>query len=413
MSLKRPTVKIILTNSGETETKELPVKLRITYDRQPRLYKTGIYLTQEDFSKIMLSTRLRDNKLRHLRDELSKLEQLAQDICDSIEPFNFLEFKRKFCNEPLENTYEQKQSLEYYYISYINELIANGHISTASGYNCSLKSLRKFSKSIDFDVISVEFLKNYEKWMLSNKKSVTTISMYLRCLRVMINMAIEKGDLDRKTYPFGRRKYQIPAVRNVKKALSKKEILMIMNCDLPFNSSQDKARDFWILSYLCNGLNIKDILSIRNKDIIDDNIHVIRAKTKNSSNSAKKAIVIPISNNIKAIIHKWSIPYLTQDDYLFDILKTVDDEIIIRKKVQNFTRFINKNLAKVCVQIGIKRKVTTYFARHSFSTILKNSGVPIEYISEALGHTNFKTTMLYLDSFDKSKKIEYSKFLTE
>lgn len=47
--------------------------------------------------------------------------------------------------------------------------------------------------------------------------------------------------------------------------------------------------------------------------------------------------------------------------------------------------------------------MTTYVARHSFATILKNSGVNISLISEMLGHTDLKTTQIYLDSFDNKQ----------
>jgi integrase/recombinase XerD len=62
-------------------------------------------------------------------------------------------------------------------------------------------------------------------------------------------------------------------------------------------------------------------------------------------------------------------------------------------------------------KLGIEKNVTTYTARHSFSTVLKRSGASIEYISEALGHSDTKTTENYLDSFENNVKKEYSKSL--
>ena len=42
----------------------------------------------------------------------------------------------------------------------------------------------------------------------------------------------------------------------------------------------------------------------------------------------------------------------------------------------------------------------TCSARHSFATVLKNSGVNVALISETLGHSDLSTTMIYLGSFD-------------
>ncbi|MDZ7608966.1 MAG: tyrosine-type recombinase/integrase [Cyclobacteriaceae bacterium] len=47
----------------------------------------------------------------------------------------------------------------------------------------------------------------------------------------------------------------------------------------------------------------------------------------------------------------------------------------------------NQYMRQIAAKTGIKDDVTTYTARHSFATILKNSGSSMEYISEALGHS--------------------------
>ena len=57
--------------------------------------------------------------------------------------------------------------------------------------------------------------------------------------------------------------------------------------------------------------------------------------------------------------------------------------------------------------LGIEKKITTYVARHSFSTQLKRSGASIEIIQEFLGHTTKTTTQNYLDSFDDETKKSY------
>ena len=51
-------------------------------------------------------------------------------------------------------------------------------------------------------------------------------------------------------------------------------------------------------------------------------------------------------------------------------------------------------------------------ARHTFSTVLKRSGVITEYIQEALGHSDIKTTENYLDSFEKEVKKKFAQRLT-
>ena len=68
-------------------------------------------------------------------------------------------------------------------------------------------------------------------------------------------------------------------------------------------------------------------------------------------------------------------------------------------------------MQKIADALGIDKPVTTYYARHSFATVLKRSGAPIEFISESLGHSDMKTTDNYLDGFEDDTKREYTKAL--
>ena len=43
------------------------------------------------------------------------------------------------------------------------------------------------------------------------------------------------------------------------------------------------------------------------------------------------------------------------------------------------------------------------FSVYTFATTLKEQGVPIEMISELLGHQSIKTTQIYLKSFSLDK----------
>ena len=75
-----------------------------------------------------------------------------------------------------------------------------------------------------------------------------------------------------------------------------------------------------------------------------------------------------------------------------------------RDRIKEFTRDVNSGVRSIVAETGINADITTYSARHSFSTVLKRSGASIEFISEALGHTDVKTTESYLDSFENDMK---------
>ena len=64
------------------------------------------------------------------------------------------------------------------------------------------------------------------------------------------------------------------------------------------------------------------------------------------------------------------------------------------------TGCINKSLKQIATLSGLDIPLTTYVARHTYATVLKNSGVPVAIISEALGHESESITQTYLKSFE-------------
>jgi site-specific recombinase XerD len=79
-----------------------------------------------------------------------------------------------------------------------------------------------------------------------------------------------------------------------------------------------------------------------------------------------------------------------------------------RKKV---LRNVNANLKTIAKMLNIDIDLTTYVARHSYATVLKRSGVSVALISETLGHSDLKTTQIYLDSFENEQIDEAMKNL--
>jgi site-specific recombinase XerD len=74
--------------------------------------------------------------------------------------------------------------------------------------------------------------------------------------------------------------------------------------------------------------------------------------------------------------------------------------------IQNFTRFINQHFKKYAKQNGIEAAVSTYWARHSFTTNIIRNGASIALASQALNHSDIKTTENYIGSFPELKDVD-------
>ncbi|WP_159468333.1 site-specific integrase [Dyadobacter sp. 3J3] len=407
MGILKPTFSVVLDDRRIKTDGSYPLKLRVTFDRKRKYYNTGLTLTQEEFSKLPTS------KLEHLKDirgQVKVLESKAEKIYRDMHEFTFSAFEKLLLAKPEDIKPTDVYSVLKGYIAKLNE---EDRVSTAQSYTCALKSLSKFKPRLVFEEITPDFLRKYERFMESNKKSSTTVGIYLRSLRTIFNQGIEAGLVKKELYPFKKSKFQIPAGRNIKKALTIAEIEKIFNYPTVPLTSADKAKDFWIFSYLCNGLNVKDICRLRYKDLEGDNLTVIRAKTKLSTKSRQKAIRIYLTDHAKLIIKKWGQPQLSSSTYIFPILGENISALRERELIQYFNMLINRHMKKVGKDLEFLKPLTSYTARHSFSTVLKRSGAPMEYISESLGHSSFQTTENYLDSFENESRKQYSNLLTK
>jgi len=380
------------------------VKIKVTYNRKRKYFSTGIDLTAEEFEKIFYSRR-KTNEQKLVEGKLLYFKTKAIDIINKLPVFTFNAFEEYFLDQ--RNTLN---SVSFGFDNYIKQLKLENRLGTASSYECAKNSIDTYQKNLTFADITPTLLKNYENWMLSNGKSISTVGIYLRSLRAIYN----QQNIDKNLYPFGeaRNKYSIPTSRNIKKALSVEEIAKIYNYEAEPNSNKEMGRDYWLFLYLCNGMNVKDFCLLKWGNIENDMLHYKRSKTERSKKESK-LISVALKPQTMVIINKWGQPSNSKDAYIFPHLKIGMTAEKQRITYQLLAQLINKNIKKICIELDIKKNVTTYFARHSFATVLKRSGANIGMISELLGHSSVDVTERYLDSFEKEQIQEQTDVLTE
>ncbi len=405
------TTAIVLDKRIKTKDETYAVKLRITRFREQKYYPLGKHLSTDDWDKIQEKDP-RDKEIKRLKLLFGDIEKKAIKIIDDMEGFSFQEFEKK---------YNQKPKSSSNVLDAINlkmeRLNLEGRISSAESYKSAFRSFSEFidthnRKKLYYSDVTPDWLEEYEKWMKERHNSITTTGIYIRNLRTIFNQAIEEGTVQREFYPFGKRKYVIPAGKNIKKALTIEEISKIYNY-IPVSEAELKARDLWLFSYLCNGVNVRDIAKLQYKNISKKHITFIRSKTERSTKSDQRHIVILRMPEIDDIINKWGIKPETPETYIFNIISKGDVPAYELAKIKQATKTINKYIKRIGKNLNLDHDLSTYTARHSFATVLKRSGAPIEFISESLGHKDLKTTEHYLDSFEDEMKESFQKRLLD
>lgn len=406
-----PLVQVVADFTHKLSTGDAPIRLRITYNRKRRYWtlnnldgtpmKTN-FKSNEEFQEFRNSS----HKSRIIKDELSYYSDietsariLVKEIIQEEDEFTFEAFKEKWTGKSSNKKGDLISGLD----QYAKTLRKEGRISTAVSYEVAMRSVMKYSQRDELGVkeITVKWLKDYENWMLNKQKnSVTTVGIYLRCVRKVLNDEIAAGRLPVKKYPFGSRAYKIPESNNTKKALTKEQVQSILNykCSTP---SEEYFRDLWMFSYLSNGMNPKDILNLKYRAIKEDRIIYMRAKTRSSN---PKEIYVVLLPQIRDIIEKWGNKNRHEDQYVFPILNDNMNPEEVYRRVQQTVKNINKYMKRIGKALEIEKPITTYTARHAFATVLKLSGESDEVIKESIGHSTVRQTQRYLASFDSDTK---------
>ena len=404
--MEKPTLTYFFDTRSKLLDGNYPIKLTVYYGRQKKRYKTPFKATQEVYDRL-LANRLRDESTKQLKRQTVSWLDKQTLIAEGIVPFTFTDFENVFYAEKTQSRKIQlNDGVNSIYEKHIQSLNDEGRISTARAYNDSLTSILSYKKNLKVSQITPDFLKGYEKWMIDNGRSLTTVGMYVRALRTIFNMAIENEVIDASKYPF--KKYTIPAPQKISRTLKKEEIKQIIN----YTAKRDAdavALDYWVFSFISNGMNFKDIALLKYGNINGDFLEFRRAKTKRTTNNSSLPIMVPLDENLSYIIKKRGNKSKKKEDYIFPILKhglTPQEEY---DHIKTFVRNTNKRLTRVGIELGLSLKVTSYVARHCFATIQKNNNAPLAYISEALGHSNLKTTQNYFGRFeDEGLKIFHS-----
>lgn len=379
-----------------------PVKLRVftPIPRKQKLYATKFNFSEKDFKSIWETSKPR-KEYQAKRLQLQAIENKANVVANELAVFNFEDFERLLFNK-----ISAERNINYYYSKTIEKFRAKESISTSNNYRTALKCLLRFHKkpTLNFHDISVSWLEQFEKFCVEVEgKSLTTVSIYLRTLRTIFNDAKADKAISEDIYPFGKRKYQIPAPRNTKKALTRQQLKILFE-GKPKTDEQEKAKAFWFFSYLCNGMNFKDILNLKYKNIEGDKLSFVRAKTAKTNRNTKE-ITVYLNDYTKYVIETYGNIAKSKNDYVFPILASEQTSEDQYKLIKNFISMVNQNFLKYAKANGVNEKISTYWARHSFATMAIQKGASMEYVGEAVGHTNTKTTMGYFAGFeDETKK---------
>ena len=394
--IKKPTVKIILRKDKVLASGKYPVMLRVTFNRKPKYYvlkgenstlSCELHKWNKDIGRFN-----RDKKSNQFLDQY---ELRANEVLRQLGhgDFSFTAFENRYFKK-----YDTK-SITSFFNHLIEKLKTENRLSSASSYRDTRNRLSEYKSDLSFQDIDLRFLESFEKHLQNKGNSINSIGIYMRTLRAVYNKAIAEEIINDANYPF--KTYKIKTGNPSKRALSKEDMVKLMNSKQKKNSRKWHSLNYFIFSYLTRGMNFKDMVLLKwNDNILGDRIVYIRAKTANSKKSLDPNI-IKIEPEIQNILNR----YPQTNDFVFPVLEPELPASTIRHRIKNRLKRLNKDISEIAAELKINEadKITFYWARHTFATTLKRSGISTAIISEALGHSSEATTKAYLDKFEQTE----------
>ena len=432
----KATVKVIYRTAKTLADGSHPFWLRITKDRKSTFVATGRSLHPKYWNNNYTGYKeaIRKSYPETYRNELIKKlhewEQKYSKAADTLADGDEIHDAKAVASKAIEG---RKQARSVTLLAYIDELTTALIAARQKGNSAIYKDLKNQladfvknqygtgKKDVSFSEVTVRFCNQLETFFRERGNSDTTLSNRYRTLRAVFNKAIAEGVAKPEQYPFARNvaekhKFSIGKfdTSTQKRAISRDDVRKVENFT-PTGTATGQwagiknateverltlAKSVFLFSFYVGGINFVDLAKLRWRNINTDaegftRLTYVRQKTGGKFPIRLLPPAVAIIEQYRAFTHSGP------DSYIFPILNTKQHptETQINNRLHKVLGQVNKDLKTVGERAGIDTPLTTYVARHSFATALRQKGTATAVISQMMGHKTEAVTAIYLDSF--------------
>lgn len=224
-----------------------------------------------------------------------------------------------------------------------------------------------------------EWVRGLDAW-LTDKYAGNTRRQILSTMIGVFNYAREKKYITESPFTG----VNTAPVATRKRNLTQAQFRQFWNAECESQREQE-ALDFFKFSFLLIAANPADIYIMSPENVFNGRIEYDRAKTK-------KHYSVKVVPELEPLLEKYG-----SKRRLFDCTRTYKDRMTMLSSY-------NTLLYKISRRLGLP-DVTMYWARHSWATFADTLGIPLDVISDALGHSyGARVTQVYLNK--SSRKVD-------
>lgn len=259
-------------------------------------------------------------------------------------------------------------------------------------YRATLEKIDRYTGSgTKIEEVDYKWIIGFERF-LARTRGVNGRAIDLRNFRAVCNHAMKLGLL--KQYPFAG--YSVKQEETRKRSIPIEQLREFYH--YPCTPRRQMFKDYFFLMLFLIGISSVDLFLAKKEQIVNGRLDYIRRKTH-------KKYSIKIEPETQKLLDKYS-----GRNYLVDVMDHCKSHINFLHEMNNElkligpTKMVEEYNKDDLFQVKIIEKVepiipdiTSYWARHTWSTLAYQLDIPMDTISQALGHSFAnKTTMIYV-----------------
>ena len=375
------TIKVIFDRrKTASRTREGYVEVRVTIDRMTKYISTGVRVHKNEWATDRVVNRQDADTLNErLAIIFEKVSRYSNECVKQCKTFD-IESVKQIVWKQVEMSKDEPT-----FIQWCEKQIPLLGVSegTTKHYNPLITRLTEYGRMNRWQDVNVENIANFDAWLHQITKPISDAALksgkkpeklsdgavynYHKCLKALLNRALVFGLIVNNPYNRLKGKFKRGDRENLE-YLTDEEMQKFEAIILPKGDILDVVHDLFAFQ-MYTGLPFSDMQSFDASDYKWD------GKAWRHVGERIKTGVPYVSQLLPPAVkvlekYGWEIPQISNADY-------------------------NRHLKSLGQMAGIKTRLHSHLARHTFATWMLRHGVSIENVSKMLGHTNIKQTQRY------------------
>lgn len=360
------------------------LEVRVTVDRKPYYVQTGIKVLKSEWQYGSIVNRADGVELtERLALIVKRVEQEINLAIKEGRGISVADIRKRISEHVAES--------DRRFLDWVDEQMVAIHATKAKGtydhYRSLQVKLEEWQGIKTWRDVSVENILAFDVWMcgLKNEDGEQLLGEPGRynnhkCLKALINIAKTVKIIKENPYEDLKGKIKRGEKENVE-YLTEDEMLAIRELKLAEGSMLDDVRDLFVFQ-MFTGLAYGDMCEFDMDDYKKVNgVWIKRKERMKTGVPYVNQLLPPVVEVLEK--HDMKLPLICNQDY-------------------------NRALKIIGEVAGIKTKMHSHLARHTFATYMLSNGVKLQNVSKMLGHTNVVQTQRYAKTLAKDVHDDFS-----